>query len=93
MDLHMASPAVAELTKTFSTDASLFSEAPAIYGLSTHLSPSVTFTRPSITKIADPVLVFSNVEYKPSSVAHAVEGWKGLVRSVEKEEGALSFTV
>lgn len=90
----MASPAVAELIKLFSSDSSFFSSAPAIYGLPAHLSPTITFTCPSITKTSDPFLIFSNVEYKPGFVPHAILGWNALAKSAEKEEaGTLSYTV
>jgi hypothetical protein len=79
MDLHMASAAVAELLHTFSSDASLFASAPAIYGLPEKLPAIVTFTRASISRIADSFLLFSSFLYKPGFVPHAIVGWKGLV--------------
>lgn len=90
----MASPAVAALLQTFTSDASLFSGEASIYGLPSPLSPSTTFTQPCIASLSDPFLIFANVGYKAGQTALAVPGWKALVASAEeKESGTLSYTV
>jgi len=94
MDKHMACQPVAELLKIFSTEPTLFSDAPAIYGLPNKLSPSVSFTRPSLAKLPDPLIIFANFGYKAGMAPQAVLGWKDVVAHAEKsEEGTLTYTV
>ena len=96
MDKHMASPAVAELLKIFSSDPKLFSAEPAIYGLPTKLSAGASFTRSSLlpSTTPDPLIIFANFGYKPSTTSKALPGWTSLVEyAKEKEEGTLTYTV
>lgn len=93
MDMHMTSPAVSELLKTFGSDKSLFSGPPDIYGLPTKLTPSADFSRPSLLNVSDPVIIFSNIKYTPDTTAKAVEGWSKIVTEVESDSNCLLLTV
>jgi quinol monooxygenase YgiN len=94
MDKHMACEPVGQLLKLFSSNPAIFSDAPAIYGLPTKLSPSTSFTRTSLGQIQDPLIIFANFGYKTGSVSQAIPGWIDMVKYIEgKEEGTLTYSV
>ncbi|KAG9243713.1 hypothetical protein BJ878DRAFT_509393 [Calycina marina] len=93
-DAHMASQAVADLTKVFSADPTIWSGAPEIYGLEQKLEPRIQFVKSKTGQVEDPYIVFATLGFAQGKTGKGVQKFKEMVVTVEKEEeGTLAYTV
>ncbi|KAF2501248.1 hypothetical protein BU16DRAFT_522240 [Lophium mytilinum] len=90
VDAHLASDAVQELIKTFTTETSLFAAPTKVYTTETAFS----FTRPESNKASNPYIVFATLDYKDGTRAGAFDGWKAVTsESQNNEPGTLAYAI
>jgi quinol monooxygenase YgiN len=47
---------------------------------------AAAFTRPAISDVADPFILYASIEYKDGKRAESVQGWNGIASESEKNE-------
>jgi quinol monooxygenase YgiN len=90
VDAHLASDAVQELIKLFTTDASLFAAPTNVYTTETAFS----FSRPESNKATSPYIVFATLDYQPGTRKGAFNGWQRVTaESQSNEPGTLAYAI
>ncbi|KAF2476713.1 uncharacterized protein BDR25DRAFT_339625 [Lindgomyces ingoldianus] len=90
LDSHMGSKAVTDLIAFFTANGDLFGGATNVSTLET----SSAFVRPEITKCNDPFMCYASIDYKESSRADALEGWRHVTSETQNNESdTLSYAI
>jgi quinol monooxygenase YgiN len=87
---HLSTAPVQDLIKLFTT-GDVLAGAPEVHN--TH-TVAEKIAKPPPTLSSGPAILLASIEYKPGTLAHALEGWKELVSYVEKnEEGTRAYAI
>lgn len=94
MDLHMASQGVKDINAWMDTVPIWDAENPPILQNIQYLSPSFEFSRAIPSNVADPHVIFAELDYIPGGVATATPYWKAVVDTGrENEPGTFAYGV
>ncbi|KAL1611823.1 hypothetical protein SLS60_000043 [Paraconiothyrium brasiliense] len=89
-DAHMAAEPVKDMVSWLTANQKQLDGEATVTMSETYCS----FTRPEITKAADPWICYASIEYKQGKRAEALEPWKHVTSETEKNEAeTLSYSI